>query len=250
MSNIGKVIGAAGGWLFARWEGAFAGLILGSMLDEFLSGPKQTDNPGFDNYGSYSGVPAGDFNFSLLALSAAVMKSDGQTTRSELDYVKDFFVRQFGVEKTRQDLLMLRDLLKKNISLEAICLPVRQNMNYNGKLQLLHYLFGIANADGRLSQEELTILNRIAQLIGISALDYKSIAAMFGPVSTSVPYEILGVTPDASEEDIKKTFRQMALKFHPDRVSHLGEDVRHAAEEKFKKILAAYEEIKKIRGFS
>jgi DnaJ like chaperone protein len=250
MSNIGKVIGAAGGWLLARFEGAFAGFILGGIVDEFISSPNQNNTRTSYSNDPFSSAPAGDFNYSLLALSAAVMKSDGQTTRSELDYVKDFFLRQFGVEKTKENLLLLRDLLKKNLSLESICVPVRQNMNYNGKLQLLHYLFGIANADKRLSSEEQTILNRIAILLGISPMDFRSIAAMFAPASNDATYEMLGVKPDASEEDIKKAYRQMALKYHPDRVSHLGEDVRKSAEEKFKKIQSAYDDIKKMRGFS
>lgn len=250
MSNFGKVIGVVGGWAFARWDGAFAGLILGSILDEFMSGPKQQNANPYSRYNTYSQGPAADFNYSLLALTAAVMQSDGKTTRSELDYVRSFFIRQFGADKTRENLLVLRDMLKNNIPLEVICAPVRQNMAYNGKVQLLHYLFGIAYADNSFSPYEESLLNRIAQMLGISMVDFKSVAAMFSPATYEAPYAILGITSSATDDEVKKAYRQMALQSHPDKVSHLGEDIRRAAEEKFKKIQAAYEEIKKARRFA
>lgn len=250
MSNFGKVIGVVGGWAFARWDGAFAGLILGTFVDEFISGPKQQKGNPYNAYNAYSQGPVADFNYSLLALTAAVMKSDGKTTRSELDYVRSFFIRQFGVDKTRENLLILRDMLKENVPLETICIPVRQNMAYHGKVQLLHYLFGIAYADSSFSPSEESVLNRIAQMLGINMVDFKSVAAMFAPATYEAPYEILGISSSATDDEVKKAYRQMALQSHPDKVSHLGEDIRRAAEEKFKKIQAAYEEIKKSRRFA
>jgi DnaJ like chaperone protein len=247
MSSIGKIIGVGGGWLLARWEGAIAGLFLGGIVDQYLTPPNERKTRVHFNV---SGGPVGDFNHSLIALSAAVMQSDGKTTKSELDYVRSFFLRQFGEEKTRQNLLMLRDMLKQNISLEAICFPLGQNMAYNGRVQLLHYLFGIAHADGEFSPPEERVLQHIAQLLGIAMVDYKSVAAMFTPAKNDAAYDILGVSPNATDDEVKKAYRAMALKSHPDKVGHLGEDVRKAAEEKFKKLQAAYEDIKKMRGFS
>lgn len=247
MSNIGKVVGVVGGYFIARWEGVFLGLILGSVVDEYLT------KPGERRSGIHFSINTGqsiDFNYALLALSAAVMQSDGKTTRSELDYVRNFFLRQFGEEKTRQNLLILRDLLKQPVSLENICFPLRQNMQYNGRIQLLHYLFGIAHADGNFTRVEEQTLSHIAQLLGIGITDFRSVAAMFVPASNDAAYEILGVSPNATVDEIKKAYRAMAVKYHPDKVSHLGEDVRKAAEEKFKKLQAAYEDIKKMRGFS
>ena len=247
MSNIGKVAGAVGGFFLARWEGVFAGLILGSIIDEYLTKPEERKS---GIHFSVNTGPVIDFNYTLLSLTAAVMQSDGKTTKSELDYVRNFFLRQFGEEKTRQNLLILRDLLKQPVSLENVCFPLRQNMQYNGRVQLLHYLFGIAHADGSFTPSEERTLSHIAQLIGISITDYRSVAAMFVPVSNDAAYEILGVPANATNDEIKKAYRAMALKYHPDKVGHLGEDVRKAAEEKFKKLQSAYESIKKMRGFS
>jgi DnaJ like chaperone protein len=250
MASLGKIVGIAGGWLVARWEGAFAGLLLGSLFDEYMGGTNKQSGFTFRTSSSYAHIPYNDFNLNLLALTAIVMRSDGQATRSELDYVRNFFIRQFGVEKTRENLLILRDMLKQNIQLETICLPLSQNMAYNSRVQLLHYLFGIAHADNSFSIEEQNLLNRIAQLLGIGTVDFRSVAAMYVPANSDAAYEILGIASNSTDEEIKKAYRQMALRFHPDKVSHLGEDVRRSAEEKFKKIQAAYEDLKKIRGFT
>jgi DnaJ like chaperone protein len=259
-----KFFGAFIGFIFLRFEGAIAGFLLGSMVDAFVNS-QQKDKKGFSFTFSTGGSQGstmdslidnytGDFNFILVSLTAAVMRSDGQTTRSELDYVKDFFVKQFGVEKTKQDLLMLREALKNEIPLNRICAAASAKMNYHGRLQLLHYLFGIAYADGHLSVAEQNVLLRISTLLGINPLDFRAVGAMFGggakgsAVSSNKAYEILGIEKSATEEEIKKAYRQMALKYHPDRVTHLGEDVRKAAEEKFKKVQEAYETVKKEKG--
>jgi hypothetical protein len=61
----------------------------------------------------------------------------------------------------------------------------------------------------------------------------------------SDPYKILGVSPDASDEDIKKAYRQLARKYHPDK--YRDSDLADLASEKMKEVNAAYEEIKKMR---
>ena len=61
-------------------------------------------------------------------------------------------------------------------------------------------------------------------------------------------YKILEIEPNCSDEDLKKAYRKMAMKYHPDKVSHLGEEVKKSAEEKFREVGAAYEYIKKQRG--
>jgi DnaJ like chaperone protein len=254
MVNItGKFFGAVIGWFLGRLDGAIAGFLLGAIFDEFVNSRQgNAKSDGNSTIESILEQYTGDFNFILVSLTAAVMRSDGKTTRSELEYVKDFFVRQFGVEKAKQDLLMLREALKQDIPLDRICASARGKMNYHSRLQLMHYLFGIAYADGSFSGAEQMVLLRIGTYLEINPVDYKTVGAMFGgsTISHSRAYEILGIESNATEEEIKKAYRQMALKYHPDRVTHLGEDVRKAAEEKFKKIQEAYETVKKEKGFA
>ena len=77
--------------------------------------------------------------------------------------------------------------------------------------------------------------------------DFQSIQAMFYK-DTKSSYKILEITQDVSDDDIKKAYRKMATKFHPDKVHHLGEEFQKMAEEKFKSLNDAYDQIKKERG--
>jgi DnaJ like chaperone protein len=144
-------------------------------------------------------------------------------------------------------MLLLREILKQEIAVGEVCLQIKQNMDYSARLQLIHFLFGIAAADGHVHPDEIAVVEDIARYMNIQINDITSIKAMFVK-DTESAYNILEITHDATDEEVKKAYRKMALKYHPDKVSHLGEDVQHAAKEKFQQLNAAYEQIKKQRG--
>jgi DnaJ like chaperone protein len=184
---------------------------------------------------------------SLLVLTAAVMKADGKVLKSELDYVKKFMVHNFGEASAVEAVRMLRDLLEQTIPVNQVCNQIQRNMNYSARLQLLHFLFGIAKADGSVNQNEKELIALISREMGLTDKDFESIQAMFVP-STEGDYKILEIEPTASNDEIKKAYRRMAMKFHPDKVSHLGEDFQNAAHGKFQSVNKAYENIKKERN--
>ncbi|HOT89246.1 MAG TPA: TerB family tellurite resistance protein [Bacteroidales bacterium] len=243
MGKYGKWLGGGLGWALGGPIGGIIGFIVGSMYDSFSEYTVDT------NFHQPRETLKGDFSVTLLVLSASVMKADGKALKSELDYIKTFFLRQISPEETHQRLLMLKEILKQNYSLYDVCLQVKQNMEHSLRLQLLHYLFGIAMADGQVSVNELNIIQQISSYLGINSKDFESIKAMFIKDSTS-SYTILETSPDATDEEIKKAYRKMAVKYHPDKVSQMGEDVQKAAKEKFQKLNAAYETIKKQRGIN
>ena len=175
------------------------------------------------------------------------MKADNKIVKSELDYVRSFFIRQFGEEEGSRLMLMLREILKQDIQVQEVSSQVGQYMDYSSKLTLLHYLFGIAAADGEYHPDEVSVIETISGYMGISNQDFTSVRAMFVK-DTNWAYTVLEITPDASNEEVKKAFREMAKKHHPDMVAQLGDDIKRAATEKFQKISAAYEEIRKQRG--
>lgn len=240
--KYGKWVGGGLGWAFGGPIGGLIGFMFGSMFD---SG----DNPGYRSHPYEEGTPtqSGDFSMSLLVLSAAVMKADGVVKKSELEYVRRFFDNNFGVEKSNQQMLILRELLKKDINVQDVSYQISRYMDYSSKLQLLHYLFGIALADGHVDNSEINVIQSISGFLKLSQADYNSVKAMFVK-DTDSAYKILEIEPDATDEELKKAYKKMAIKYHPDKVSHLGEDVRKAAEDKFQKLNAAYDEIKKQRG--
>ncbi len=242
---FGKWIGGAMGWAFGGPIGAFMGFALGSMFD---SSKDVVNRPGGRTVGRQM-TQQGDFNISLVILSAAVMKADGKTLKSELNYVKNFFDQQFGETSSAQYIKMLGDILKKEIPVRDVSMQIGQYMAMPMKLQMLHYLYGIAKADGHVHSSEVDVIARIANYMRIPHADQESIKNMFYQEVNS-SYKILEVEASSNDDEVKKAYRRMAKRFHPDKVATLGEEVRIGAEEKFKKIQEAYEQIKKERGMN
>ncbi len=234
--RFGKWIGGGLGWAFGGPIGGILGFIFGSMVDGMQSGDYE-----------YKKTRIGDFSISLLILSAAIMRADGKVMKSELDYIKNFFEKQFGTEAANERMLLLREILKQDIKVDEVCAQIRQYMDYPSKLQLLHYLFGISSADGQYHPQEVAMIGIISGYLGIAQHDFESIRAMFVK-DINAAYKVLEISPDATDEELKTAYRKMAVKYHPDKVAHLGPEVQNAAKEKFQQLNAAYEEIKKQRG--
>lgn len=244
--GIGKWITGAIGWAIGGPLGGLVGYLLGSVFEGDSSQAQRVYNSG----DTFSGnEQRNSFLVSLLVLSAAVMKSDGKVLKSELEYVKDFIRRNFGEAALPQALQILKAALEKDINLPEVCAQIKLYMAQPQRSQLFHYLVGIANADGHVSQIELNDLKNIATYLGISAAEATSILSMFANDVDSA-YKVLEIEPTATDEEVKKAYKKMAIKHHPDKVEALGEDVKKAAEEKFKAIVAAYETIKKERGLN
>lgn len=250
MAKFGKWVGGGLGWVLGGPIGAILGFAFGSMVDGMQNGNYSADQiPGAGAGPRQRRTSGGDFAVSLVVLSAAIMKADGKVVKAELDYVKSFFVRQFGQDKAEQYVLLLRDALKQDINMYEVCSQIRNNMGYSGRLQMVHYLFGIAMADGAGHQSEIDVIETAAQYLGISSAEFKSVKAMFVK-DTNSAYKILEIDASATDDEVKKAYRKMAVKYHPDKVSHLGEDVQKAAKEKFQQLNEAYEQIKKQRGIN
>lgn len=231
----GKWIGGGIGWALFGPIGALFGFAAGAIIDsdEYVKTSKNV-------------TTRGDFIASLLVLIAAVMKADGTVKRIELNYVKTFLKELLGEEEAQEALLSLRDLLKKQIPIEQVCLQINGHLDYSSKLQLIHLLIGIAKADNFIDIKEIDLIKRIAYQLSISTTTIESLFNVYGSVENA--YKILEISPNATDNEIKKAYRKLAIEHHPDKVSYLGEEIQKKAQEKFKKINEAYELIKKQRG--
>ncbi len=241
MVKLGKWIGGGLGWAFGGPIGGLLGFFIGSFFDATTT--IKTTNLSRSN----STTQRGDFILTFLVLSAAVMKADKVVKKSELDFVKKFLMTNFGEQQTLEALKILKDLLEKDIPLDEVCMQIRRNMNNPLKLQVIHYLYGIAAADGEIHKDEINIIEQISIKIGLTIREHNSVKSMFVKETDSA-YEILGITKESSNDDIKKAYRNMAIKHHPDKVANMGDDIQNAAKAKFQTINEAYERIKKERG--
>jgi DnaJ like chaperone protein len=241
--NFSKWIGAAIGWSFGGPIGAIIGLALGSAVDGMSNGNGNTV------YREHPQTQSGDFEVSLLILASIVIKADGKQDQRELDYVRMQFVNMYGKERANHAFKLFKEINKQqNISTREVCLQIRQMMEHASRLQLIHFLFGIAKADGAVTEDEVNQIYTIAGYLGITHNDYESIKAMFYK-STDSAYKILEIDKTATNDEIKKAYRNMAKKYHPDKVVHLGKEHQQGAEEKFKQVQEAYGQLQKERGF-
>lgn len=272
---IGKWIGGALGWVLAGGSvlGAIAGYCVGSMLDDAFNasdGDKGFGEGGKTFQNDYSDThfnqrpfeeDRNSFLFSMLVLSSYIIKADGKIMHSEMEYVRNFLRNNFGEQAVRQgeDILLKLFEMQKQQGATAFkemirksCVEISFHMNTGQRLQLLNYLIIIAKVDGVVSPEEVSALKEVAGYLGLSAQDVDSMLNM-GATSNQQggldeAYKVLGISPNATDDEVKAAYRKMALKHHPDRVSTLGDDVRKAAEKKFQEINNAKERIFKARS--
>ena len=250
--SFSKWIGASIGWSFGGPIGAIIGLALGSVVDSIGNVQVSTyGEPRTRRKRTYQRpqTQSGDFEVSLLILSSIVIKADGKQDQRELDFVRQHFVSMYGKERANHAFKLFKNISSQpNISTRQVCLQIKQMMDHPSRLQLLHFLFGIAKADGLVTESEVRQIYTIAGYLGISARDFDSIKAMFYS-DTENAYKILEITKTATDSEIKKAYRRMAKKYHPDKVIHLGEEHQKGAKEKFRQVQEAYEQLQKERGF-
>lgn len=262
--SISKWIGASIGWSFGGPIGAIIGLALGSVVDAMTSknepllgqGQTQSRRRSSRRQQPYrtttrqkrSQTRSGDFEVSLLILASIVIKADGKQDQRELDFVRHQFTKMYGKERANHAFKLFKNITKQNISTRQVCTQIRDMMDHPSRLQLIHFLFGIAKADDHVAESEVKQIYTIAGYLGISNKDYESIKAMFYN-SLESAYKILEISKTVSDDEVKRAYRKMAKKYHPDKVAHLGKEHQEGAEEKFREVQKAYELIQKERGF-
>lgn len=238
MSMFKSLFGAGIGWWLGGPVGAVLGFIFGRIIDS--APPSQSIG---DNRQNRDGFLA-----ALLVLIAAVMKADGRVLKSELDFVKQSLLHSLGEDKAAEAILALRDIIKQDIPVNEVAHQIRINLDYSSRLELLHMLFNLGLADGQLTGDEVKVIVEIASAMGISNADIESIRNMFTN-NIDAAYKVLEVEPSATDDEIKKAYRKMAMRYHPDKVLHLGPEFQKSANERFQKVNEAYEKIKTQRGF-
>ncbi|WP_406685415.1 molecular chaperone DjiA [Seonamhaeicola sp. MEBiC1930] len=252
--SFSKWIGGALGWSFGGPIGAIIGLAIGSVIDSMNGGDTLLGEGKRKRGTTYRSRPqrpqtqSGDFEVSLLVLASIVIKADGVQDQRELDYVRQQFSNMYGKERANHAFQLFKGISKQKISKRQVCLQIKQMMDHPSRLQLMHFLFGIAKADGIVTQDEEREIQIMAGYLGINARDYESIKAMFYSSSDNA-YTVLELKKGASVDDIKKAYRKMAKKYHPDRVIHLGKEHQKGAEEKFRQVQEAYEHLQKELRF-
>ena len=271
-----SIIGLIVGWIVGDgFLGGMAGLLFGSLIDRSRTSVKNYKRERYNKE---------QFIKILLPLAVCVMKADGTIKEVELKHVAKHLVRNFSAEYAKELYQQLRNYIENdvNVNIDKICQELHKNATEHEKLYIIQFLLGIAASDGIFQREELNVVQQISDRIGVSRRDFESIKAMYtifnqgsayygsrgyqygsgsqsysgsyssgyGRTSYNLAneYNILEVSSTATDDEVKKAYRRLAQKYHPDKVNHLGEEIRKNAEIKFVNLNQAYEHIKKSRN--
>ena len=239
----GKAIGAGLGFLFGGPFGAILGTITGDFFDKTTLKQISTGGPSSNQERSLN------FVTHLVGILISIAKADGRVSTQEINVIERAFV-SFGFKG--EDLSFIRNLInhtsRADLDLQAVCYEFKQYSSYEERLSLLRIVYLVAFADKELHQNEERMINDIIGFIEIDADDAFEIRSEFCS-DNDKHYKILNITRNSSIGDIKKSYRHLSKQYHPDRVSHLGDEFAKLASDKFQIINNAYEEIKKEKGF-
>ena len=252
---FGKWIGGVIGFMAGGPLGALAGFALGSLFDGNVS-TSTTHTSSNNLHGQRN-----SFLFSMLVLASYIIKADGKIMHSEMEFVRHFLRTNFGEAAMHEGNQILLNLFEQQKRMDIVnpstfkntiydCgRQIAANLTYEERLQLLRFLAMIAQSDGNVHSKEIDALKEVATAMGLSASEVDSMLNL-GKNSLDAAYKVLEIDSTASDDEVKVAYRKLALKHHPDRVASLGEDIHKAAEEKFRQINEAKDQIYKARGLS
>ena len=246
--SLGKWILGGLGFVVGGPIGALIGVFIASMFDESKNTLSNTESARTMNYGRRRATQ-GDISVSIIVLLACVIKADGRVLKAEINYIKPFLLRTFGEEQAKQALALLKQLLNEHIDPVAVSRQMAQYINYSTRLELVRLLLEVSNSDGDIAPQELNVIEIIATNMAVQQADYHSLLALYQRhKDVNWAYTALEISPSATNDEVKKAYRRMAMKYHPDKVANAGEELRKQATDKFRGINEAYEHIKKQRG--
>ena len=246
MSIWGKIIGGAAGLALGGPLGALLGAAAGHAVDKMTT---VTPEGPIDEA---AGTRKVAFTIGVIVLSAKMAKADGVVTRDEIAAFREVF--HVPADETR-NVGRVWDLARKDVAgFEIYAQQIAKLFNPGAPVleELLGSLLHIAKADGIIHANELSYLQRVAEIFGIDVLAFQRLLSVHGARPGDDPYGVLGVEPGASEAEIKATYRKLIRENHPDRLMAEGmpEEFVRQANDKMAAINASYDVVAKSRGMN
>ena len=234
-SLIGGMIGLSLGGPF--------GMLLGSLIGGKISRAKS--RAGFGSFAQ----PQQIFALSLIVLSAKLSKADGQVSKEELIAVKD------KLKIPENELDQVGKIFNKAKEESAGYQPYAQQIAqiYKGNINVLdeviNILFYIAEADGNVSDSEFKMIEHIAQIFGLSEIQFNSIKESRKSSEKLNPYVVLESKPDEVIEVIRKRYLKLSKEHHPDLLMSKGvpQEVIEESKAKMRAINSAWDQVQKLK---
>ncbi len=200
------------------------------------------------------------FVWLLVHILVHISKIDDEVTKEEISTIHNFF--QYNLNYSQTQMLWVKELTKEALSstasLDSLLEEFRSTFAYEPRLILLELVYQILFTKAKVPDNELQIARNIASYLEISTYDQRTIEAKYmyrqrqaGATQRETAeqyYATLGLEPGADQDTIKKAYRKLSMKYHPDKVVHLGKEFQKVAEQKMKEINAAYDHFKKTNN--
>jgi DnaJ like chaperone protein len=201
------------------------------------------------------GTAQSAFMVALISLAAKVAKADGNVTRQEIAAFDAFLRGELGMsaDERRMAARIFNQARDSTVPASEFARQIRSLLGGQpDRLRdLVALLLKVAWADGRLASVEESLIRSIADDLGLSGRDFEEAKALFSRGNLPAAYALLGLDADASDQQVKKSYRRLAREYHPDTLAAKGlpEDFTRYANEKLQAINEAYDLIKRTRGF-
>ncbi len=254
----GKLVGGLAGLLLGGWIGAAVGVFLGHMYDraravvrpvaEALSRMQET------------------FFRTTFQVMGHISKADGRVSEAEIRAAEQIMSRMHLSAQQRQSAIeYFRQGKAADFDLDEALDVLRGVIRWQPMLArfFLEVQLEVAFADGRVDPAERALLMRIAERLGLAAEDVQRLESLLrgerrseahtgGADALAAAYQTLGVSPQASDAEVKQAYRRLMSQHHPDKLASQGlpEEMMRLAKEKTQHILAAYETIRRARGMA
>ena len=237
MAKYEKWLGAGLGWMVTGNPiGGLLGFIAGSFIEKGNKSEAQHILDGLS-----------EFETNLLVLASHLIKIDGKISLEEISFTRNFLDTHFDGKLSDKRAQVLNHCLQKEYDLNVVCDQLRMYAQHSSRVQVVRFLFDLAMSDGELNERENYFIFKVAGYLTVNDVEFRRIKAEHLEQTIS-EYEILGVRKDATLIEIRNVYRQLVLKYHPDRSSHLSESEKKKLALKFQQIKEAYENIKKQKG--
>jgi len=188
----------------------------------------------------------------LVNILVRVAGEDGDVSKAEINTILNFF--RTRLHYSQSQIFWVKELCKEaqhnTEPLDDLLSQFRESFAYEPRLILVDLIYQVLFSQPSVSEKEKELAQYIADFLGIAAYDQQSIRGRYysqfhrQASDENRYYEILGLQPGASPEEIKKAYRKLSMQYHPDKVMHLGEEFQQVAEEKMKELNAAYQYLK------
>lgn len=233
MARYEKWLGAGLGWVVTGNPiGGLLGFIAGSFIEkEEIDGARA----------ELTGVT--EFETNLIVIASHLIKIDGKVSLEEISFTRNFFDTHFDDKLSDKRTQIIHHCLSKEYDLGLACDRLRMYTEHGTRLQVIRFLFDLALSDGELNERESYFIFKIAGFINVNDIDYRKLKTEHTEIVLS-HYEILGVRKSMSLQEIRNVYRQLVLKYHPDRNPDLDADEKKKYALKFQQIKEAYEKIK------